>query len=286
MEQKRKYEKAYKIFWEELEYDEEIRFFSIISGKNKEAEEAVNYFFRLTKWLFFGGLAVVSAVITWSLFWSRLKEDMSFVKLVYKGSEISISILLSVFIVVLFVLTLVNNRKSLFPLIITDRRLLYKESDGYKSVYYKNIKTHIFYNYLKHGRIEIVCCVLLIIPWVLALFVVGMIFRSMISSSETVIILTNHRIIEFVYVKYIFTRKSKEQYIELSNIDSYYSAGYVGDGEWSRPLLIKGYATEISEKKKNVKGCISISYNHAKAVKEMLAEAIENAKKQNLLTEP
>lgn len=108
----------------------------------------------------------------------------------------------------------------------------------------------------------------------------------MISSSETVVILTNRRIIEFVYVKYIFTRKSTEQYIEFSNINSYYSTGYVSNGEWSRPLLIRGYVTEVSEEKKNTEGCISISYHYAKAVKEMLAEAIENAKKQNQLTEP
>lgn len=439
-----KHKKAYEIFGEKLECDEEIRFFGRMYGKNKEVTEATNFVFYIAIRIFFGVFACIGAVWAGAMFWQYLKKDPTKFALIDMSAGKLVLIILVGFTAMLLVMAIESYRKSFFPLIITDRRVLYKEADGYQSVYYKNIKTHVLYNYITHKCIEVVClpdddeeekndpysentsitdyayymafgdldkkhkkkseqyvtkyfklgkgakeaykvfeeaaepfmsirrarfqdecgvkyknaddylrrkqinmeangeqvlwtnkqttkmkistflcaiifmsiicavivskaiiplgrdisrisgegaafaigcCVLLIILCVFALFVVGLIFRSMISSSETVVILTNRRIIEFVYVKYIFTRKSKEQYIEFSNINSYYSTGYVSNGEGSRPLLIRGYVTEVSEEKKNTEGCISISYHYAKAVKEMLAEAIENAKKQNLHTD-
>lgn len=440
-----KHKKAYEIFGEKLECDEEIRFFGRMCGKNKEVTEATDFVFYIAIRIFFGVYACIGAVWAGAMFWQYLKEDPTKFTWIDMSAGKLVFIIEVGFTAMLLVLVIERYRNSFFPLIITDRRVLYKEADGYQSVYYKNIKTHVLYNYITHKCIEVVCLpdddeeekndprsentsitdyayymafgdldkkhkkkseqyvtkyfklgkgakeaykvfeeaaepfmsirrarfqdecgvkyenaddylrrkqinmeangeqvlwtnkqtkkmkistflraiifmsivcviivtkailpvvrdisrisgegaafaiacyVLLIILCVFALFVVGLIFRSMISSSETVVILTNRRIIEFVYVKYIFTRKSKEQYIEFSNINSYYSTGYVSNGEWSRPLLIRGYVTEVSEEKKNTEGCISISYHYAKAVKEMLAEAIENAKKQNQLTEP
>ncbi|MDD6060756.1 MAG: hypothetical protein PUB97_10350 [Ruminococcus sp.] len=439
-----KHKKAYEIFGEKLECDEEIRFFGRMFGKNKEVTESTNFVFYIAFRIFFGVYACIGAVLAWVMFWRKLKEDPTKFAWIDMSAGKLVLIILVGFTAMLLVMAIESYRKSFFPLIITDRRVLYKEADGYQSVYYKNIKTHVLYNYITHKCIEVVClpdddeeekndpysentsitdyayymvfgdldkkhkkkseqyvtkyfklgkgakeaykvfeeaaepfmsikrarfqdecgvkyenaddylrrkqinmeangeqvlwtnkqtkkmkistflcaiifmsiicalivskaiiplgrdislisgegaafaigcCVLLIILCVFALFVVGLIFRSMISSSETVVILTNRRIIEFVYVKYIFTRKSTEQYIEFSNINSYYSTGYVSNGECSRPLLIRGYVTEVSEEKKNTEGCISISYHYAKAVKEMLAEAIENAKKQNLHTD-
>lgn len=440
-----KHKKAYEIFGEKLECDEEIRFFGRMCGKNKEVTEATNFVFYIAIRIFFGVYACIGAVWAGAMFWHYLKEDSTKFALIDISAGKLVIIILVGFTAMLLVMVIESYRKSFFPLIITDRRVLYKEADGYQSVYYKNIKTHVLYNYITHKCIEVVClpdddeeekndpysentsitdyayymafgdldkkhkkkseqyvtkyfklgkgakeaykvfeeaaepfmsirrvrfhdecgvkyenaddylrrkqinmeangeqvlwtdkqtrkmdkrillstiifipiycalsftkaiiptlrdisqisgegaafaigvCIFVIISWLFSIFVVFMVLRLMLSTMETVVILTNRRIIEFGHVKYTFTHKSIERYIEFSNINSYYSTGYVSNGEGSRPLLIRGYVTEVSEEKKNTEGCISISYHYAKAVKEMLAEAIENAKKQNQLTEP